>query len=165
MLTLLTAETKDLDLIMTLIQQAKAHLKKLGVDQWQRDYPDRACIENDIYEKNGYLLLQGDVAVGYLCIDFGGEPCYRDLKGSWNTTEPYAVVHRLTIGDEHKGKGYATEAFAATEKRCLQNGTHCIRVDTDNDNLSMKHIFEKSGFAYCGTVIYESEKIAFDKVF
>ena len=33
---------------MKLIDQAKAFLKRQGVGQWQKEYPDRNCIAADI---------------------------------------------------------------------------------------------------------------------
>lgn len=43
-----TAAPEDLGKIMELIDQAKAFLKRNGVDQWQNGYPDQTCIEEDI---------------------------------------------------------------------------------------------------------------------
>ena len=44
-----TAAPEDLGKIMELIDQAKAFLKRNGVDQWQNGYPDQTCIEEDIH--------------------------------------------------------------------------------------------------------------------
>lgn len=38
-------------------------------------------------------------------------------------------------------------------------------MDTDNDNQIMKHLLEKNGFQFCGTICFDnSEKIAFEKL-
>ena len=47
-----TAAPEDLGKIMELIDQAKAFLKRNGVDQWQNGYPDQTCIEEDIRKNN-----------------------------------------------------------------------------------------------------------------
>lgn len=165
MLTMRIAKTNDISYIMELMQQAKVHLKKLGVDQWQKGYPDTACIEGDIHAKNGYLLAEDDKTAGYACIDFNGEPCYADLNGQWKSIQSYAVVHRFMIDDNCKGKGYAAAAFQAVENLCRQRGIHSIKVDTDSGNLTMRHILQKNGFEYCGTIVFDnSEKIAFEKL-
>lgn len=151
---------------MEIICQAKAHLKKLGVNQWQSGYPDEVCIQNDIAQQKAYFLVENSNIVGYLCIDFDGEPSYTTLKGQWKSDQPFAVVHRLCISDSFKGKGLCAQAFALTEQLCLQKGIHSIKIDTDDANLSMKHILQKSGFVYCGTICFDnSEKIAFEKIF
>ena len=72
-----TAAPEDLGKIMELIDQAKAFLKRNGVDQWQNGYPDQTCIEEDIRKGKGYLcILDHDIA-GYVCIDFEGEDVYK----------------------------------------------------------------------------------------
>ena len=102
--------------------------------------------------------------IGYLCIDFDGEPAYNRLQGKWLLDEPYVVVHRMAIGDAYRGKGIATHAFRLVEKLALQNGVACFRVDTDADNHTMQHILKKNGFYYCGIIRFDnSDKIAFEK--
>ena len=83
-----TAAPEDLGKIMELIDQAKAFLKRNGVDQWQNGYPDQTCIEEDIRKGKGYLcILDHDIA-GYVCIDFEGEPAYDTLDGKWLSIQP-----------------------------------------------------------------------------
>ncbi|MDD3412271.1 MAG: GNAT family N-acetyltransferase, partial [Eubacteriales bacterium] len=112
------AQDGELDAAMRLIDQAKAHLKELGVNQWQTGYPDRACIRQDIERGRGYFLTDGAALRAYLCIDFDGEPAYDHLRGEWENQPPYAVVHRLAVGEAYRGCGLASEAFRLTEALC-----------------------------------------------
>ena len=41
---------KDIPAILTIIEDAKALLKSLQIDQWQNGYPNQEQIENDIKE-------------------------------------------------------------------------------------------------------------------
>ena len=151
---------------MALIDQAKAHLKAQGIDQWQTGYPDLACIQRDLQNQKGYFLADGGKAAGYLCIDFDGEPAYLDLKRQWSSDAPYAVVHRMAISDEYRGQGIASMAFDLVRQLCLSRDVRRIRVDTDADNQKMQHILAKNGFTYRGTIWFDnSEKIAFDLMF
>lgn len=166
MLNLKLAQTGDAQLAMSFIDQAKAHLKAQGIDQWQTGYPDLACIETDIDLQKGYFLTDGQTPVGYLCIDFEGEPAYLDLKGEWASNKAYGVVHRMAIGDECRGRGLAGQTFELVQQLCLERDIHCIRVDTDAANEKMQHVLAKAGFTYRGTIWFDnSEKIAFDKTF
>ena len=73
------AKADHLQRIMELINDAKAYLKSCGVDQWQNGYPDQHSIENDIRKGPGYLCIADEKIVGYVCIDFEGEPAYETL--------------------------------------------------------------------------------------
>ena len=39
------AALSEVELAMDIINQAKAHLRAQGIDQWQTGYPDRDCLE------------------------------------------------------------------------------------------------------------------------
>lgn len=38
----------DIDRILEIIEKAKVELKKMGLDQWQKGYPNREVIESDV---------------------------------------------------------------------------------------------------------------------
>lgn len=155
-----TAAPEDLGKIMELIDQAKAFLKRNGVDQWQNGYPDQTCIEEDIH----LCILDHDIA-GYVCIDFEGEPAYDTLDGKWLSIQPYVAVHRLALDASVRGRGLASQVFEETERLARSREIHSFKVDTDNDNQIMKHLLEKNGFQFCGTICFDnSEKIAFEKL-
>lgn len=82
------AKADHLQRIMELINDAKAYLKSCGVDQWQNGYPDQHSIENDIRKGTGYLCIADEKIVGYVCIDFEGEPAYETLCGKWLAHSP-----------------------------------------------------------------------------
>lgn len=165
MVNLRPAKKADFKQIMDLICQARVHLKKLGVEQWQGEYPDRACIEEDILLARGYMLEVDQTAAGYLVIDFDGEPSYESLKGQWKSQKPYGVIHRLTVADAYKGRGLSAEAFRLTEELCSARGIQSIKVDTDENNEAMKHVLDRCGYSYCGTICFDkSEKIAYEKL-
>lgn len=153
---------------MEIIDQAKAFLKYQGIDQWQTGYPDHGCIRGDILSRKGYFLLDSaENILGYLCIDFDGEPAYKELRGSWLSQGDtgYAVVHRLAFADAARGKGFAGEVFRLVEHKCAENHIRSIRCDTDADNQIMKNLLVKNGFTYCGTIWFDnSVKIAYEKI-
>lgn len=158
------AKGDELDTAMALIDQAKAFLKQQGVDQWQSGYPDRDCIAADIAAEKGYFCVENGTVAGYLCIDFDGEPAYASLNGTWLTQETYVVVHRMALDDRVKGRGLASRVFALVEELARGKGVHSFKVDTDRDNRIMRHLLEKNGFSYCGTIRFDnSEKVAFEK--
>lgn len=159
------ASLADVDAVMKLIHQAKRYLKQCGIDQWQSGYPDKTCIVDDIKRQNGYLVKEVQAVIGYVCVDFGGEPAYEHLSGAWKSRQPYAVVHRLAIDNTCKGRGLSFQIIRLVEDLCHTQSIHSIKVDTDAHNSVMKHVLEKSGFVYCGTVSFDDgPKIAYEKL-
>lgn len=117
------AALSEVELAMDIINQAKAHLRAQGIDQWQTGYPDRDCLERDVRTGKGYFLEEDGIPLGYLCVDFDGEPAYDHLNGTWAREEPYVVVHRLALSDAARGRGAAGTAFQLVEDLCRDRGS------------------------------------------
>ena len=144
------------------VQDAIAYQRSLGFVQWHEGYPGRDLIEHDIENGIGYVFAEEDRLLGYCCILVGEEPAYRDIKGAWKTDLPYAVVHRMAFGAETRGHGFSKAAFSLIKDLCLEKGIDAIRIDTHNDNKVMQHILAREGFVYCGQVMYDGPKLAFE---
>ena len=160
-----SAEEKHI--AMQIIDMAKLHLKNQGIDQWQDGYPDLESIIADINADRGYFIISEDAPIGYMCLDFEGEPVYAQLDGKWQGSGKYAALHRLAISDKGRGKGYGKKAFELAEEYCRSQGINSIRVDTKNTNPKMRHVITSNGYIYRGDVYYETsgERMAFEKVF
>ena len=159
------AALSEVELAMDIINQAKAHLRAQGIDQWQTGSPGRDCLERDVRTGKGYFLEEDGIPLGYLCVDFDGEPAYDHLNGTWAREEPYVVVHRLALSDAARGRGAAGTAFQLVEDLCRDRGVREFRVDTDAGNHKMQNILAKQGFQYRGTIRFDnSEKIAYEKL-
>ena len=161
---LVLTQENDFATAMQMINDAKKYLHDCRVDQWQNGYPDEDCIRADIRNHKGYFAEEDGRKIGYLCIDYDGEPAYAHLKGTWGTAEPYVVVHRMAFSAGMRGKGSSSAVFRLVEELSRQKGVRSFRVDTDDDNHKMKHILDKNGFTYRGTIWFDnSVKIAYDK--
>ena len=146
------ADRKEAEKAMALIDEAKEFLKSQG-------------IIGDLAHGRGYFIGEGSSAAAYLCIDFAGEASYETLQGSWKSDLPYAVVHRMAISGAYRGHGIASIAFQLIEELCIQKGIYSVRVDTDEKNAIMRHVLEKNGFDYCGTIWFDnSVKYAYEKM-
>ena len=76
-------------------------------------------------------------------------------NGAWRSDTPYGAVHRVaSLGG---GTLAAALEFAKTKY------DH-IRMDTHRDNAPMRHLLEKAGFSYRGTIYVEdgTPRMAFD---
>lgn len=155
----------DAERCLAVLESGKAFQLEQGFEQWSRNYPNMDTVLGDIAEKRGFVLRVDGVVAAYMCIDFNGEPVYDDIDGEWHSNQPYAVVHRMGIGGEFRGKGLASVTFALIEELCLARGVQYIRIDTHEPNKRMQHVLEKNGYVYCGTIYYQAgERMAYDKI-
>ena len=150
--------------VVALYREAQAFLAAQGIDQWQTGYPGAEHILGDMRTGKGFFVEDAGDILGYLCVDFGGEPAYDALNGQWHTDEPYVVVHRMAFSGAARGRGLSDAVFGMVEAMSRERGVYSFRVDTDADNRKMRHILEKNGFTFRGTICFDnSEKLAYDK--
>ena len=149
------AQSCETDRIMQIIRQAQARMHAAGSRQWQDGYPAPGHISADIGRNRGYVLckpgVEGPLAViAYGAVVFDGEPAYDAIDGQWLTNGPYVLVHRIAVAD---GETLAQE-----------RGVKAFRIDTNFDNQTMLRLLERTGFTYCGKVVYRSgERLAYEK--
>ena len=172
----------DVDKILEIIEKAKVELKKLGLDQWQKGYPNREVVENDIKNEFSYVLEEivekdnkpenqiSKKIIGTIVLSPEKEESYSKIEGKWITNDDYIVIHRLAVDSEIKNKGIATKILEFSEKECIKNKILSIKTDTHENNEPMKKFLEKNGFSYCGVIYLDKEpdigekRIAYEKI-
>ena len=161
------ATASDKDKIMEIIKQAQEYLKIKGVDQWQDNYPNLNIIKDDIDKRKSYVLEENGTIVATVAVSFNDEKTYDKIyNGKWITENDYAVIHRIAVANNYKGKRISSEILAHIEKMCLQKNVHSIKVDTHEQNESMRKMLSNNGFRYCGIIYLEigNERVAYEKV-
>ena len=157
----------DIDRIMDIIKQAQVYLKKKGVDQWQDNYPNFDVIKDDIEKGKGYVLELDGKVVATVAVSYNDEKTYEKIyDGKWITEGDYAVIHRIAVDDNYKGRRLSSIIISEIEKMCLKRNIHSIKIDTHKQNESMKKMLNNNGFKYCGIIYLEngSERVAYEKV-
>lgn len=149
----------DLPSIMRIYDIARTYMRNNGnATQWDDNYPNKEIVQKDIDEFNSYVILVDDKIVGTFSFILGPEETYQVIEnGNWRYDYPYGTIHRLA--SDGSTKGIAKICF----DYCSDIISY-IRIDTHNDNLTMKHSILKFGFKECG-IIYvrdKSKRIAFD---
>lgn len=160
------ATETDINNIMNIIAQAQAYFKEQGINQWQNNYPNVETINNDIANKNSYVLIKDNNIVATAAVSFDGEKTYDSIyAGEWISNNEYAVIHRIAVDNTYKGLGLSSQIIKHVEELCLNKGVHSIKVDTHEENISMQKLLKKNKFQYCGIIYLEdgSKRIAFEK--
>lgn len=163
------ATNEDIDRIAEIIAHASRRLGAAGIDQWQRGYPNRQSIENDVENGVGMALSLGNEIIAYGAVIFTGERAYDSItNGEWLTScdssnPTYAVVHRLCVSEIFVGMGFAKHFMVAAEAMAAERAVS-MRIDTHPDNKIMQQMVSKLGYTYCGDVVIESRRLAYEKI-
>lgn len=159
------ATIQDLHAISSIMQDAVDRMLSEGKKQWNRSYPTSDHIAADIKSGVGYVMTDSNNIAAYGAVLLSREPAYENIRGHWLSDNRYAVIHRLAVSQKAQGKGVATEFLRNVELYASEKGIGSIRADTNFDNLSMLHLFEKCGFIYCGEISYPNgQRLAFEKL-
>src|SRR5690554_5485726 len=159
------ATASDISAVWEILEMAIARRKADGSNQWQDGYPNPQVIADDIDQGSGYVLMRNDEVVGYVAILINDEPEYAKLKGEWLTNDDFVVFHRVAISQKWLGKGLAKQLFTHIEDFARSQGIHSVKADTNFDNTAMLHLFETSGYTYCGEVYFRgSPRKAYERI-
>ncbi len=159
------AEKKDVDKIVEIIAGAVKRLAQAGINQWQNGYPNREVVIADIEKGFGRVVCKGDEILIYGALVYSGEKAYDDLKGGeWlMDTQDYATIHRVCVVNNGVGKGYG-KIFMTFAEEEVKKTFRSIRIDTHPDNKIMQSMVKSLNYSYCGTVMYESLRLAYEKL-
>ena len=148
----ITARAEHIDAILEIAAQATAQLKRMGVDQWQRGYPNRSSWENDVAKGAAWIAVEDGKVLGSMSFLTEPEEAYEKIEGAWLSDMPYASIHRVCVADDSKGRGIAGKLFEHGFALARERGIASVRVDTHRDNAPMNRAIAKAGFTYCGVI-------------
>ena len=154
MIRIRLAEARDMEALDALFSHARAAIARLGIDQWQDGYPERACIARDIDLGDAYAFEVDGALAGYMAAMLNPEPIYDALRGRWLCQGPYLTVHRMAIEDGYRGSGLSVFMLDFAREYARKNGCASVRADTHRGNRAMRGLLEKCGYCFCGEVEY-----------
>ena len=147
------AKEADIGDILRIVGDARASLKKHGVDQWQGPYPDEKAFLFDMDRGECFLLLHGEEIAGFFTLSTREEKCYEEITdGKWTADLPYCVLHRAAVAAGYRGSGMAEYMMKCVEEQARRFGRRSIRVDTHRKNKAMQRLLRESGYRYRGNV-------------
>ena len=147
------ATEEDLPAILAIVDEARASLKKLRVDQWQGPYPAAENFRPDLERGECFVLLHGDEIAAFLTISTRPEPSYDAITdGKWTEGMDYAVLHRGAVAAKYRGSGMAQKMMRFADEHVLSLGLRCIRTDTHRKNKPMQRLLRECGYRYRGNV-------------
>ena len=146
------AQKEHLEEMCRITAEAKAQLRRLGLDQWQKGYPSREIWEEDIRNQMAWLAVEEGKVLGVFAFQTTPDVSYGEIDGKWLTDGAYASMHRVCVAKGCKGKGVAGRMFNYGFGLAKKAGFDSVRIDTHPGNLPMQHALKKAGFEMCGEI-------------
>ena len=143
----------DLPSILKLIQDGRQKMISEGnIIQWTNGHPSNEQIISDIRKGVSHIIIDESThqPIATFALIEGPDPTYAQIyDGQWLDSLPYYVIHRVASAPGVHGimRMVLEYAFSFTDT---------IRIDTHQDNRTMRALLQKYGFTYCGIIILEN---------
>lgn len=162
-MTIRKTTVADVKRAAEIYDSARSFMRECGnMTQWNSGYPNAETVVEDIREGNSFVLENDGRIVAVFYFSVGEDPTYKNIyEGAWKSDAPYAVIHRIAVADEARGKGVAGFIFSECYK-LFPN----LKIDTHRDNIPMQRALLGAGFEYCGIIYLASgeERLAYQRV-
>lgn len=143
----------DMAEILRIVDDAKASLKKHGVDQWQGGYPNEKAFLFDMDRGECFVICHGQETAAFFTLSTREEKTYASITdGKWTADMPCCVLHRAAVAAKYRGSGMAEYLMKCVEEQARAYGLRCIRTDTHRKNKAMQRLLRGSGYRYRGNI-------------
>jgi ribosomal protein S18 acetylase RimI-like enzyme len=149
--TICPATVSQQDIVIELIDEAAAWLRKMKIDQWARPWPTRA--ERDARVHRGlergetWLVLDGTTPAATMTI------CQDPIAHVWRELGrgDAVYIHRLVVSRKYAGQDLGGVMIDwAVQRERARRPVEWVRVDVWSTNELLHAYYEKQGFIRCG---------------
>lgn len=154
-ITLRKATREDVPLVMEFIPEVVALLNADGNYQWNDTYPLASDFMKDVEDNVLWVAVDDSTGkmVGVAALTTDQYPEYADV--GWDLSEVCIVPHRVAVSPHCRGRGIAQKLLLKGDDVAREMGLTMVRVDTNVQNKTMRHIFEKLGYQHAGDVQFK----------
>ncbi len=147
------ATEADIPAILAIVEDARAGLHALGVDQWQGEYPAARHFAFDMQRGECFVILHGAEIAAFFTLSMRHEQTYDDITdGKWTEGLDACVLHRAAVAKSYRGSGLSGYLLRCVEEQCRAFGLRCVRTDTHRKNKPMQRLLRENGYRYRGNV-------------
>lgn len=140
------AKERDLPEMYRVYAAARAIMQKSGnPTQWGDGKPTEAEVAADVSAGRSYVVVRDGKLCGAFLLLYEPEPTYASIDGAWQSDAPYITLHRVASDGTQSGVLHEILEFCDRSHKNL-------RIDTHENNRIMRHLLEKEGFSFCGTI-------------
>jgi ribosomal protein S18 acetylase RimI-like enzyme len=155
-MTILLANTSQLEQIYSLIKDCTTDMISKGIYQWDESYPSKKDISKDIARGELFYIAQNDKFIGVIVITETEDVEYKNVK--WLTPKGNSVyIHRLAVHPTEQYKGYARELMDFAESYALSMGFSSVRLDTFSQNPRNNKFYKNRGYIQLEDIYIEDQ--------
>lgn len=151
------ADEKELQEIINIFSDAVEEMNKHNIFQWDKVYPDKHIIENDIRNKQLYV---GKIHSEIACVYVVNNECDEEYtNGNWKyPNATYAVIHRMCVNPKFQNQGIGAITLNHIEEKLKNEGVETIRLDAFSLNPFSLKMYYKNGYVKVGEAIWRKGK-------
>lgn len=143
-IVMVPAKTDDVDIVLEILNQARAWLLERGIDQWRAGSLTRERFLEWISRGEVYLARVDGEYVGTVTLQWSDERF-------WGQRPPDAgYVHKLAIRPTQTGKRLGLLMLQWAEETTRAAGREYLRLDCAANDRKIRDYYEQAGFVYQG---------------
>ena len=131
--------------ILSLFKAVTAELRKGGIKQWDRFYPNRFVISKDLKEQHLFGVKEKGQVIAVITVDRNQSEKYQTVIWE-DDAEKAGCIHRLSVHPEYQGKGIGKQLLQFAEEQVRREGLQSVRLDVFSSNPSAISMYEKAGY-------------------
>jgi hypothetical protein len=136
------AVRRQLDDVLSVLDDAAAWLQSDGVEQWPSRF-EPSWVEGALRRGETWLVRFGETTSATVTLD--------QADSAWDGLPGRALyVHRMAVRRQAAGLGSAILAWAAGVAR--ERGCESLRLDCAASSARLRGYYEAAGFVHCGDV-------------
>ncbi|MGO4495278.1 GNAT family N-acetyltransferase [Paenibacillus sp. 2RAB27] len=137
--------------LRNLYTSVTQHLRREGVKQWDRFYPNRFIIQSDLQSGSLFGVKQSNTVIAAVVVNEKQSSRYDILDWTDRQGKP-ACVHRLAVHPEFQRRGLGKILLGFAEQYALDQTCTSIRLDVFSANDTAVRMYEQAGYERIGTI-------------
>lgn len=133
------------DIILYEEQNVKYTAFQFGV------YPVRETAEKALESDSLYVCENNNTICASMIFNQLQPDEYKNIDWEYKFSEnEIIVIHLLCVGPAYSGKGYGRKMIEFAVDEGIRKNCKAVRLDTGNQNIPAKSLYEKNGFTVAG---------------
>ena len=142
-----------------LTEACAVGMQQLGIFQWNEHYPSLEKLQQDIDQKELYVLEENYQILGIIVLSEIMDEEY--INVSWLTpSEKNLYIHRLATHPKSWGKGYGQKLMDFAEEFARKLDFNSIRLDTFSLNKRNQKFYEARGYQKLEDIYFPKQSAA-----
>lgn len=141
-----------LEATLHVLRAATAEMHRLGIAQWDDEYPSRKVLSAAVENGSLFLYLQGGNVIVGAGLDAVQPPEYASCD--WRHGCSALVVHHLVVHPGYWRMGYASRFMDFAEGYARSLHCEAVRLDAYAANAAALSLYRSRGYTEAGEVVF-----------